>query len=221
MILAVAWTVGVAAVCFVIAVAIVAIFAAAMSPMVFRHLEDAKVSKATNESETIATALLSYYKDVGKWPVTRANGPSGNATDRVISSTVVPNSAGAGAATGAAGWGATGTAKQLGDYLYYNNPDDDTSATGAGADQAGQDWPTSGPGSWKGPYVDSYYIEDPWGNAYVVNSQFFPGGSYTGTVRHRVYVLSAGPNGTWETPFDDDTTEELQGDDIGTVVTLR
>lgn len=205
----------------VIAVAIVAVFAAAISPMVFRHLEDAKVSKATNETETIATALLSYYKDVGKWPVTNANGPSGNGTDRVVSSTVVPNAAGAGAATGAVGWGSTGTAKQLGDFLFYNNPDNDSSATGASADENGADWPTSGTGSWRGPYLDSYYIEDPWGNAYVVNSQFFPGGSYTGTVRHRVFVLSAGPNGTWETAFNNNTTEELKGDDIGTVVTIR
>jgi general secretion pathway protein G len=45
----------------VIAVAIVAIFAAAISPMVFRHLEDAKVGKAQNEAETIATAVLNYY----------------------------------------------------------------------------------------------------------------------------------------------------------------
>ena len=205
----------------VIAVAIVAVFAAAISPMVFRHLEDAKVGKAQQEAETIGTAILSYYKDVGKWPVTSSNGPAGNNTDRVISSTVVPNAAGSGAATGAAGWGTTGRAKQLGDYLFYNNPDDDTSATGAGADQNGQDWPTSGSGSWRGPYLDSYYINDPWGNAYVVNAQYFPGGSYTGTVRHRVFVLSAGPNGTWETAFNDNTTEELKGDDIGSVVTLR
>jgi hypothetical protein len=64
-------------------------------------------------------------------------------------------------------------------------------------------------------------VEDPWGNAYVVNSQYFPGGSYTGTTRHRVFVLSAGPNGTWETAFNDNTTEELKGDDIGTVITIR
>ena len=40
----------------VIAVAIVAIFAAALSPMVFRHLEDAKLAKAENEAEVIAAA---------------------------------------------------------------------------------------------------------------------------------------------------------------------
>lgn len=205
----------------VIAVAIVAVFAAAISPMVFRHLEDAKLTKAQNETETVATAILSYYKDVGKWPVTDANGPSGNGTDRVVSGTVVPATAGPAAATGAAGWGSTGTAKQLGDYLYYNNADDDSDVAGANADEAVGDWPTSGSGSWRGPYLDSYYVKDPWGNAYVVNSQYFPGGSYAGTVRHRVLVLSAGPNGTWETSFDDATTEEIKGDDIGTVVTVR
>nr|MEE4268332.1 prepilin-type N-terminal cleavage/methylation domain-containing protein [Candidatus Krumholzibacteria bacterium] len=205
----------------VIAVAIVAVFAAAISPMVFRHLEDAKVSKAQNETETIASAILSYYKDVGKWPVTSANGPSGNGISRVVSSTKVATGAGTGAASGATNWGAYGTAKDLGDYLYYNNPDDDSSATGSGADQNGQDWPTTGPNAWRGPYLDSYEILDPWGNAYVVNSRYFPGGNYTGSVRHRVFVLSAGSNGVWETGFADAATEEIQGDDIGTVVTIR
>ena len=69
--------------------------------------------------------------------------------------------------------------------------------------------------------MDSYTVSDPWGNAYVTNSKFFPGGSYVGSVRHRVVVLSAGPNGTWETAWDDATSEEVLGDDIGSVVTVR
>ena len=205
----------------VIAVAIVAVFAAAISPMVFRHLEDAKISKAQNETETIANAVLSYYKDVGKWPVTNANGPTGNGIQRVISSNTVATGTGTGAGTGAANWGAYGTTKDLGDYLYFNNPDDDSSDTGNGADQNNQDWPTSGPTAWRGPYLDEYYISDPWGNAYVINSHYFPGGSYTGTVRHRVFVLSAGPNGVWETGYSNDATEEILGDDVGSVITIR
>jgi prepilin-type N-terminal cleavage/methylation domain-containing protein len=205
----------------VIAVAIVAVFAAAISPMVFRHLEDAKIGRAQSETETISNAILSYYKDVGKWPVTNANGPSGNGVDRVVSSTTVATGAGAGAATGAASWATYGNDKDLGDYLYYNNPDDDSSATGNGADQNNQDWPTTGQGAWRGPYLDSYEIVDPWGNAYVVNARYFPGGRYNGTVRHRVLVLSAGPDGAWQTSFNDNTTEEVLGDDIGTVVTIR
>ena len=203
----------------VIAVAIVAIFAAAMSPMVFRHLEDAKVSKAQNETEVIASAVLGYFKDVGTWPITNANGPTGNSINRVLSSTKMATGAGAGAAAGSANWGSYGTSKQLGDYLYFNNPDDGASSTGAGANENNQDWPTSGPGSWKGPYVDKYEITDPWGHAYVINSHYFPG-RYTGAIRHKVFVLSAGPNGRWETGFSDNTPEDVQGDDIGTLITI-
>lgn len=205
----------------VIAVAIVAIFAAALSPMVFRHLEESKITKAQNETETIATAILSYYKDTGKWPVTNANGPTGNGINRVISSTKVAVGAGVDAGSGAANWGSYGTTKPLGDYLYYNNPDDDSSATGVSADQAGQDWPTTGRQAWKGPYLEEYSFNDPWGNAYVINSQYFPGGPYTGDVRHKVFVLSAGPDGKWQTTFSNDVSDELLGDDIGTSVTIR
>ncbi len=188
----------------VIAVAIVAIFAAAMSPMVFRHLEDAKVSKGQNETDVIASAVLGYYKDVGQWPITSANGPTGN---------------GPSAASGASNWGGWGTSKQLGDFLYFNNPDDDSSATGNGANQDSQDWPITGKGAWRGPYIDSYSLNDPWGHAYIINAYYFPG-AYNGSVRHKVFVLSAGPNGTWETGFDSNQSEEIEGDDIGTLITI-
>jgi len=201
----------------VIAVAIVAIFAAALSPMVFRHMEDAKVGKAQNETEVIANAVLSYYKDVGKWPITNANGPTGRAVVRVLSSTKVATGSSDDAQSGASNWGSYGTTKPLGDYLYYNNPDDDTGATLA--NQAGQDWPTTGKGAWKGPYVEGYEFDDPWGNAYVINSQYFQG-CYTGSVRHSVYVLSAGPNGVWETGFSDGSSEEISGDDVGTLISI-
>ena len=202
----------------VIAVAIIGIFAAVISPMVYRHLSDAKVSKAQSETETIANAILSYYKDVSRWPYTNANGPAGNGIDRVITSNTVPNAAGSGADAGARNWGTYGNAKRLGDYLYYNNPDDDTGTSGY--DQTGQDWPVSGRDSWRGPYVDAYDFNDPWGNSYVVNTRYCPGGRYTGSVRHKVFVLSAGPNGTWETAFSDGVTEEIAGDDIGYVLAI-
>ncbi len=207
----------------VIAVAIVAIFAAALTPMVFRHLEETKIGKAQTEAETIAAAVLSYYKDVGCWPYTDAsadNRPSGNALARVISSNTVASSVGPGAVLGAINWANRAEAKQLGDYLYYNNADDDTGADGANANEANQDWPTSGPGAWRGPYIDRYTINDPWGHAYVINARFFPGSIYTGTVRHKVFVLSAGPNGKWETGYYSAASEEITGDDIGALITI-
>ena len=64
---------------------------------------------------------------------------------------------------------------------------------------------TTGRGAWRGPYVSEYTFDDPWGNAYVMNVHYAPGGNYSGTVRHKVFVLSAGPDGQWQTPFADDT----------------
>ena len=205
----------------VIAVAIVAIFAAAISPMVFRHLQEAKVGKAQNETEIIATAVLSYYKDTGAWPYTNANGPTGNTINRVISANRVAAGSGPDAAAGASNWGSYGNAKPLGDYLFYNNPDDDSSASGNGASQNNQDWPETGALAWKGPYLESYELTDPWGNAYVINSHYLPGGPYNGTIRHKVFVLSAGPNGRWETGFSNASPEDIQGDDIGTLISVK
>ncbi len=202
----------------VIAVAIVAIFAAALSPMVFRHLEDAKVGKAQNETEVIANAVMTYYKDVGKWPITNVDGPSGKDVRRVLSSSTVATGSGPDAQSGSSNWGSYGTTKPLGDYLYFNNADNNTGAAGADANQPA-DWPTTGQGAWRGPYVENYEFNDPWGNAYVINSQYFQG-RYTGSIRHKVFVLSAGPNGLWETGFANDTPEEISGDDVGSLISI-
>jgi len=185
----------------VIAVAIIGIFAAVISPMVFRHLEDAKISKTYNEAETVATALLTYYKDVGQWPYTNEEGKSG-AIDRLLSSTKVATGKGKEAKKGAHNWGHFGKDMQLGNYLYDNSV-------------------KSGTGTWRGPYLEQPSFNDPWGDAYVVNSRYFPGGKYNGDKVHKVIVLSAGPDRKWETSFADDTSETISGDDIGYVVTVQ
>ena len=205
----------------VIAVAIVAILAAAISPLVFRHLQDGKIGRAQGEAQTIATAILTYYKDVGRWPYTSQNGPTGNAIARLVSGPRVASGSGPQAQSRAGRWGSYGPFKHLGDYLYFNNADDNSSVTGQNAGEQGQDWPTQGRGAWRGPYVERYALEDPWGNAYVVNARYLPGGGYAGNVRHHVFVLSAGPNGRWETAFDDAVAETIAGDDIGVIVSLR
>ena len=82
----------------------------------------------------------------------------------------------------------------------------------------GQDYATSGASAWRGPYISQYEFDDPWGHAYAVNARYFPGSEYNGTIRHKVMVLSAGPNGQWETAFNDNVTEEISGDDIGHVI---
>ena len=58
---------------------------------------------------------------------------------------------------------------------------------------------------YKGPYLPGVEA-DPWGNQYVLGANNF------NTVSDPVYVLSAGPNGTLETPIN---STALGGDDIG------
>jgi general secretion pathway protein G len=204
----------------IVVVAAIAILAAILSPMVLKLIDDSRVSRAQAETESIATAIASLYKDTAMWPYTNANGPAGT-IDRLVGSANVPTGAAAGAGAGAANWGAYGTAKNLGDFLYWNNPDNDSDATGTNANQAGQDYATQGQGAWRGPYIENYDLEDPWGQAYVVNVRYLPGGQYGGTARHKVLVMSAGPDGRWSTPYSDATTETIMGDDIGHVLHVR
>jgi type II secretory pathway pseudopilin PulG len=203
----------------IIGVAILAVLAGMLAPFVTGYVEDARTTRARSEAERLGKAIQRMHADVGHWPLTNRNGPSGR-VDRLITAKSVARNAGPDAGPGARNWGRFGRVKPLGDFLYWNNPDNDSSATGTAGGQPDQDYPTTGEGAWQGPYLESYSLEDPWGRAYVINARYFPGGRYGGSVPHRVMVLSAGPNGLWETPFSDGTPEATPlGDDVGFVIT--
>lgn len=204
----------------IVVIAAIAILAAILTPMVFKAIDDSRISRAQSEVQSIGSAMASLYKDTGKWPYTNTDGPTG-AVDRLVGSDNVVTTAGTGAGSGAVNWGSYGTAKHIGDFLYWNNPDDDSDAAGTSANETNEDYATSGGLAWKGPYTSNYDLEDPWGNAYVVNVRYLPGGNYSGAARHKVIVLSAGPDGEWQTPFSDGETEDVAGDDIGHIINVR
>jgi prepilin-type N-terminal cleavage/methylation domain-containing protein len=210
-----------------VVLAVVAILAAILAPTIIKNIRDAQITRATNEEQVIASAIMSLYKDTGKWPYTNTDGPAGgvcrvltgNGTDRV------PTLTASGAQTGAANWGSLGPIKQLYDYLYWNNPDEDTMATNA--NETGQDYPVSGDFAWRGPYIDRMSYVDPWGNQYVISARYFPGNTVAGVSisGHQALVLSAGPDGLWSTAFADAITRNsaLPGDspfadDIGLTI---
>lgn len=70
---------------------------------------------------------------------------------------------------------------------------------------------------WNGPYIGKPAAADPWGHAYLINSGFLRGlppqaGRCTNCA---VYVISAGPNGVIETPFQQPLANaNLLGDDL-------
>ena len=213
-----------------VAVATVAIVAGASSPLVLKYIGDARSSRALPETRTIGHAVIAFNLDTGHWPVS----DDGTLTDagelsRLVGlangdiiATNIPG--GAGAATGDANWdggGSGGTAGAIEDFLRYNADADTNPLYPASAD------PTSSPG-WDGPYLQDVPI-DPWGSPYVVNVRYLDGGGVDGATQaeeqsHAVFVLSAGPNGLFETSFDDGTgldSSGMGGDDVGWMVEDR
>jgi len=101
-------------------------------------------------------------------------------------------------------------------------------AAGLGASQAGaleDQLMLNGPGypthartqtrwirGWHGPYLETGVGADPWGHRYAVNVKHLSGGGAFDT-----FVVSAGPNGILETPFQADGTV-ARGDDIVVVL---
>jgi len=184
----------------VVVIGVVALLAGVLVPLISKNLEDAKRARAKNEAVVIASAIGSLYKDTGLWPSTDK---AGKFLDRLATDVNrIPNQ-------GTWGWKLSKPVGSLGDYLFFNK----------------QGYPETGEFKWTGPYLDKPEILDPWGQAYVVNARYFPGNQrYRGKLKHRVYVLSAGPNRTWETSFDNkvgDGKDKVMGDDVGVVVTMR
>ncbi|MGE5341504.1 MAG: prepilin-type N-terminal cleavage/methylation domain-containing protein [Candidatus Omnitrophota bacterium] len=219
----------------VVVLAVISVLAAILFPTLAKHISDSKLTRATNECQVITAAVMMLYKDTGKWPCTNEDGPSGR-VNRVLSGAPtdpVPTSAAPGARTGAALWGTYAGSKPLSDYLYFNNPDNETGT--ASQNETGQDYSTSGESAWRGPYIDKQIYLDPWGNQYVINARYFPGG--TDSASHTVLVLSAGKDGLWSTAFDDSINRLSPGgdgplgpnipesgythDDVGVVVTTN
>ena len=52
----------------VVAIAIIAILAAVITPNAFKTIEKAKIARVTADIKNIKTAATSYYSDVGLWP---------------------------------------------------------------------------------------------------------------------------------------------------------
>jgi len=207
-----------------VVLAIVSILAAILVPVVIKNMKDAYIARTKNETIVISSAILTLHKDTGKWPFTNLPGPSGG-VNRVVGDVLhIPAERAPKARPGAENWGTLGEVKPLSDYLFYNNPDENSGPLYQ--KEPGQDYPVRGKFAWNGPYIDYEVLDDPWGNSYVVNARYFPGNPLGGemALEHRVYVLSAGPDGMWSTAFSDTINRMTRpndspyGDDIGFII---
>ncbi|MEM7410914.1 MAG: prepilin-type N-terminal cleavage/methylation domain-containing protein [Myxococcota bacterium] len=208
-----------------VGVAILAILSAALTPLVIKYVNDGRRARALSDSQILGQAIRAFNLDTGIWPVSSdGNINDGGEVSRLVGLPAgfggadIPN--GANVATGDDNWdggGSGGAAQPIEDHLIFNRT--------ATVDPL---YPVSAsppqPPGWNGPYLDRVPL-DPWGRPFVCNVRYLQNANVNGTTQaerdqHAVWCLSAGPNGVWETAFDDGTEIENNpgGDDIGAVI---
>ena len=159
-----------------VTLAIIGLLAAILTPIVSNYVDQARTTRAANEAQNIASAITSFNKDTGKWPIFQS-GVNITATSTTYNVLIGP-----GTNPSCSGCGSTwlsANSGDLGNILERNT----------------QNYGTSGKFAWGGPYLTNI-ASDPWGNKYFVNG---PGMAFG--QNRAVFVLSAGPNGTIDTTF--------------------
>ncbi|HHT9124722.1 MAG TPA: type II secretion system protein GspG [Candidatus Brocadiia bacterium] len=175
----------------VIVLGVIAALAAILVPTLMNYVEDAKKARASKDVGIIAAAIAQLNKDTGRWPIyDDVEGKTG-AIDCLYT--------GAGTSTLETGDFA-GTSPPLSfdkafDHLMVNN----------------SNYPSSGSNIWRGPYL-SKDSADPWGTPYAILVKRF-----NGTVGVYAWVLSAGPDGMFQT---DEASIEIptDSDDVGILI---
>lgn len=209
-----------------IMLSILLVLAGALVPVVADSISSARLVRARNDLSQLAAAVTSFQRDVGPFvlngsgvrqiqtltalrvvDVLRSGGDTPAAADSVPAG--VPGTPGPDPTVGTSSavldaWTGAGTTDSFDVHLRIN----------------GRGYPVSPLGSgdgWNGPYVSRMILGDPWGHSYLANVGFLKGTPpVTGRCRAcAVFILSAGPNGLIETPFEQPITNAgVFGDDL-------
>jgi general secretion pathway protein G len=125
-----------------IVLAIIAVLAGILTPLVTNYLEQARIARALAETRIIADAVRLYHRDTGRYPIYSTT-----------SDTVVDGEFMVGPGSGLPA-GVSGTTVSLVTYLATNVAGFSTTAKLSSA-------------GYRGPYLGSL-DPDPWGNNYIV-----------------------------------------------------
>lgn len=133
----------------IVVAAIIAILAGILVPMIFSQIDEAKLSRTQADIRSLSSAIFTFRKDVGTWPV---NSSDAACTSTILKSDGVDFTASLLASLTAQGYD-TSNIKDFSSQLMvdpecYNN--------------------------WNGPYLGSIDA-DPWGNPYFLDTSLFSG----------------------------------------------
>src|SRR3990172_2028037 len=128
----------------IVVAGIIAILAGILVPMIFKEIDESRITRASADTKSISTALIVFRKDTGAWPVMDAD-CNPNVTFLSGAGNLPAELAVLGYDTGSAS-------------SYDSHFSTDTNGCYAP--------------NWKGPYM-AQVTADPWGNTYVTNANNF------------------------------------------------
>jgi type II secretory pathway pseudopilin PulG len=181
-----------------VVLAIIAVLAAVLTPMVMNYVEQGRIARAQADVRTIADAVRLYQRDTGRWPVYDSSTAYTSAT---AAATVLGSSQGSNPGNGTVSWNVSDVIGTTSLESFLNNNYSSVTANG---------FPKV---TFNGPYIGTV-DSDPWGNKYLLTS-----GNLAGSTNH-AYAISAGPNGVLDTTLNVPVGTNLNpgGDDLISMV---
>ncbi|HUJ18869.1 MAG TPA: type II secretion system protein GspG [Nitrospirota bacterium] len=131
----------------IVVAGIIAVLAGILVPLIFKEIDEAKITRASADIRSITSALIVMKKDTGMWPnLVNGGGACSAGVTLLYGGGVLP------AGLAAFGWDQS-SLQPLENYL----SSDANACYGA---------------QWKGPYL-AQVTPDPWGNQYLINATNF------------------------------------------------
>ena len=161
----------------IVILAVIAILAAVLTPMIIGYIADARVRAAESDTKTIAAAVQAFNRDMRDWPIW-AVGTARKATNAKYDGLQSKD----GDTPAVTGTTIPGSIDFIDDHLVTNV----------------QLYPTTGGSKWAGPYLEKV-SRDPWGNKYYIDVAGLQPANVGGF--KVAWVASAGPNKTLQTAF--------------------
>ena len=176
-----------------VVLAVIAVLAAILTPLVTAYIDQARTTRARNDTRQIAQGFNLHKRDTGRYPI------FASVADATADVSASEDFAGGGSTpvigSGGSNWALSSTS-DIDTFLNVNTLGLNTTIQRGGRV------------AYYGPYVDAI-TADPWGNAYIVTGDHLQDSS-----SNRGYVISAGPNGEIDTDRDLTGSVTAGGDDI-------
>ena len=186
-----------------VVLAIIAVLAAVLMPMVTGYLDQARIARAQADTRTAADAIKLYQRDTGRWPVYASSSDFSNTTPVIGGGfALIGGGTGTNPLDGTATWSVNTIVASSSLEVYING-----NLTSMNSSN------TFPKAAFRGPYVGSL-DSDPWGNRYILTASDLAGSTY------HAYIISAGPNGKLDTVMNQTVTGQftIGSDDVVSLI---